>query len=78
VAVVEGLFEVGGHFKRTPKVGDGVRRELVRRLPLAEFALALFFAGTVAAFAAAGHWAALPFLALFLSGYSYVVVQSVV
>jgi cellulose synthase/poly-beta-1,6-N-acetylglucosamine synthase-like glycosyltransferase len=78
VAVVEGLFEKGGHFKRTPKVGDGVRRETSRRMPVAELAFALFFAGTVAAFAFAGHWGALPFLALFLSGYSYVVVQSVV
>jgi hypothetical protein len=82
VAVVEGLFEKGGHFRRTPKVGDGgarffkERRRL--RIPLAELAFALFFAGTVVAFAAAGHWGALPFLTLFLSGYSYVVVKSVV
>lgn len=90
VAVIEGLLEEGGHFKRTPKVGDSSvdsrrsavgrrpRQRFARRVPLAELAFALFFAGTVAAFAAAGHWAALPFLALFLSGYSYVVVQSVV
>jgi cellulose synthase/poly-beta-1,6-N-acetylglucosamine synthase-like glycosyltransferase len=76
VAVIEGLLEEGGHFKRTPKVGDGVRRELVRRLPLAETAFTFFFAGTIAAFAAAGHWGALPFLGIFLSGYSYVVVES--
>lgn len=78
VAVIEGLLEEGGHFKRTPKVGDGVGQRSARRIPWAELAFALFFAGTVAAFAAAGHWAALPFLTLFLSGYSYVVVQSVV
>jgi len=77
-AVIEGLFEEGGHFKRTPKAGDVLRPRPQRaRLPVAELALALFFAGTVAAFAAAGHFAALPFLMLFLSGYSYVVVQSV-
>jgi hypothetical protein len=83
VAVIEGLVEEGGHFLRTPKMGDGVsvrpRKERSRmRLPLAEFALAIFFAGTVVAFAAAGHWGALPFLTLFLFGYSYVVVKSVV
>jgi cellulose synthase/poly-beta-1,6-N-acetylglucosamine synthase-like glycosyltransferase len=78
-AVVEGLFEQGGHFKRTPKVGDAARprQAAARRIPYAELALSLFFAGTVAAFAAAGHFAALPFLTLFLSGYSYVVVKSV-
>lgn len=78
VAVLEGLFEEGGHFKRTPKAGDGVAPRSMRRMPWAELAFALFFAGTVAAFAAAGHWAALPFLTLFLSGYSYVVLKSVV
>jgi cellulose synthase/poly-beta-1,6-N-acetylglucosamine synthase-like glycosyltransferase len=84
VAVVEGFFEEGGHFRRTPKVGDQgeagsrQRNESRHRIPLAELAFALFFAGTVVAFAAAGHWGALPFLTLFLSGYSYVVVKSVV
>ncbi|MFL6245415.1 MAG: cellulose synthase family protein, partial [Thermoanaerobaculia bacterium] len=78
VAVLEGLIEEGGHFKRTPKAGDGVIPRSVRRVPWAELAFALFFAGTVTAFAAAGHWAALPFLTLFLSGYSYVVVKSVI
>jgi cellulose synthase/poly-beta-1,6-N-acetylglucosamine synthase-like glycosyltransferase len=83
VAVIEGLVEEGGHFQRTPKVGDGVsvraHSERSRmRLPFAELAFAVFFAGTVVAFAAAGHWGALPFLTLFLSGYSYVVVKSVV
>jgi cellulose synthase/poly-beta-1,6-N-acetylglucosamine synthase-like glycosyltransferase len=78
VAVVEGLIEEGGHFKRTPKTGDGMPQRSARRMPWAELALSLFFAGTVAAFALAGHWAALPFLGLFLSGYSYVAVKSVV
>jgi cellulose synthase/poly-beta-1,6-N-acetylglucosamine synthase-like glycosyltransferase len=84
VAVIEGLFEEGGHFQRTPKVGDpdvaGARqwKESRARVPFAELAFAVFFAGTVVAFAAAGHWGALPFLTLFLSGYTYVVVKSVV
>jgi cellulose synthase/poly-beta-1,6-N-acetylglucosamine synthase-like glycosyltransferase len=78
VAVIEGLIEEGGHFKRTPKVGDGIGQRSPRRIPWAELAFALFFAGTIIAFAAAGHWAAIPFLGLFLSGYSYVAVKSVV
>lgn len=89
VAVIEGLIEEGGHFQRTPKVGDGEavggrqsgsrqRIESRQHIPFAELAFALFFAGTVVAFAATGHWGALPFLTLFLSGYSYVVVKSVV
>ncbi len=79
VAVLEGLFEQGGHFKRTPKAGDGIApRPARRRIPWAELAFAFFFAGTTVAFAVAGHWAALPFLMLFLSGYSYVAVKSVV
>jgi cellulose synthase/poly-beta-1,6-N-acetylglucosamine synthase-like glycosyltransferase len=80
IAVIEGLVQRGGHFERTPKVGDGSGRAVIGdrrwRVPVAELAFALYFAGTVAAFAAAGHWAALPFLMLFLSGYSYVVVKS--
>jgi cellulose synthase/poly-beta-1,6-N-acetylglucosamine synthase-like glycosyltransferase len=77
VAVVEGLVHEGGHFQRTPKVGDGTRAQSIRRrMPVAELALAMFFGGTVLAFAIAGHWTALPFLALFLSGYTYVVVKS--
>ena len=79
VAVIEGLFEEGGHFQRTPKVGNeaGARqwKERRARVPFAELAFAVFFAGTVVAFAASGHWGALPFLTLFLSGYSYVVVR---
>jgi cellulose synthase/poly-beta-1,6-N-acetylglucosamine synthase-like glycosyltransferase len=78
VAVIEGLIEEGGHFKRTPKVGDGIRQRSARRIPWAELAFALFFAGTIISFTAAGHWAAIPFLGLFLSGYSYVAAKSVV
>ena len=78
VAVIEGLIEEGGHFKRTPKAGDTIARQAKRRAPLAELAFALFFAGTVISFILAGHWGAIPFLGLFLSGYSYVAVKSVV
>ena len=71
-AVVEGLFERGGYFKRTPKMGDGKRtlRHGEGRAAVAEAALAIFFLGTIASFAVAGYWTALPFLSLFASGYT--------
>jgi cellulose synthase/poly-beta-1,6-N-acetylglucosamine synthase-like glycosyltransferase len=73
-AVVEGLFEHGGHFKRTPKVGIGgmIVGEPKPRIPWAELALTLFFALAFASFALAGQWVSLPFMSLFLSGYGYV------
>jgi cellulose synthase/poly-beta-1,6-N-acetylglucosamine synthase-like glycosyltransferase len=77
-AVVEGLFEHGGHFKRTPKVGDAVAAaasaagEPKPRMPWAELALTLFFALAFASFALAGQWVSLPFMSLFLTGYGYV------
>jgi cellulose synthase/poly-beta-1,6-N-acetylglucosamine synthase-like glycosyltransferase len=77
-AVIEGVFENGGHFERTPKMGNALTRPSSLRVRWGELLLALFFAGTVVAFGAAGHWGALPFLGLFLSGYTYVAVKSVV
>jgi cellulose synthase/poly-beta-1,6-N-acetylglucosamine synthase-like glycosyltransferase len=76
-AVVEGLFERGGYFKRTPKSGGrkiGVER---KRTLIAEAALAAFFAGTIAAFAVAGYWTAIPFLSLFASGYALFAVLNI-
>lgn len=77
-AVIEGLVQRGGHFHRTPKAGDAMRvaRERRLRLPMAEMALALFFAGVLIAFAAAGRWGSLPFLGLFAGGYGLMVVLS--
>ncbi|HEY0159617.1 MAG TPA: glycosyltransferase [Thermoanaerobaculia bacterium] len=69
-AVLEGLFERGGYFKRTPKSGGKRLRREGRRTLVAEAALAVFFAGTIAAFAVAGYWTAIPFLTLFASGYT--------
>ena len=77
-AVVEGLFETGGHFRRTPKAGDHgrARRENAPRIPVAEVALALFFCGTIVAFAGTRQWLSVPFLAIFASGYGYVAVTA--
>ncbi|HET7433111.1 MAG TPA: glycosyltransferase [Thermoanaerobaculia bacterium] len=74
MAVIEGLLQRGGEFRRTPKRGDAAR-ELIERKPRApwiESLLALFFAAATGAFAAGHHWASLPFLLLFISGYGYV------
>jgi cellulose synthase/poly-beta-1,6-N-acetylglucosamine synthase-like glycosyltransferase len=78
-AVIEGLFERGGHFARTPKEGDGfvgasadLHQARAARVPVAELALMLFFIGTLVAFTAAGNWLSIPFILLFASGYGYV------
>jgi len=80
VAVVEGLLEEGGYFRRTPKKGDAMkapRRPAREPTPLyhyAEIALAVFFVGNIGAFAMSGHWASLPFLSLFACGYASVAI----
>ncbi len=78
-AVVEGLFEVGGEFRRTPKEGDGGRRRdaagsaaETAAFPFAEIALALFFFGAIVAFAGTRQWLSVPFLSIFASGYGYI------
>jgi cellulose synthase/poly-beta-1,6-N-acetylglucosamine synthase-like glycosyltransferase len=76
VAVVEGLFQRGGYFSRTPKSGG--RRELTRldrfdRVPVAETLLAAFFLGALWTFFEARHFLAMPFVLLFFSGYGQVV-----
>jgi cellulose synthase/poly-beta-1,6-N-acetylglucosamine synthase-like glycosyltransferase len=76
-AVVEGLFENGGYFKRTPKKGlmGADRNTMVparSRFPGLELILALFFSCVVVAFAEASRWASLPFLTLFVTGYGYI------
>lgn len=74
-AVLEGLVQSGGYFKRTPKRGSDPQGSAVGsrgRFPFVELALAAFFATVVVAFAAAGRWVSLPFLLLFVSGFGYV------
>ena len=80
-AVIEGAFESGGYFKRTPKRGGrrasgprdgGPVAHPTSRFPILELALTLFFASTVVAFAEASRWASLPFLTLFVTGYGYI------
>ena len=73
-AVLEGAFERGGTFRRTPKSGDGGVAVFERppRLPWGEIALSAFFITAVAGFVVARQWISIPFLMLFLGGYCYV------
>lgn len=84
-AVVSGLARRGGTFHRTPKYsflarGEDWRKKAYRAVGgwtlAVELALALWFAGCFAYAAAAGMWASLPFLWLFLQGYSYIALLS--
>src|SRR6185369_2574174 len=82
-AVLEGLFEKGGYFRRTPKRGDvgqtllSVPAQTVPHFPFAETLLAAFFAVAIATLIAAHQWVSLPFVALFLGGYSYVALRGI-
>jgi cellulose synthase/poly-beta-1,6-N-acetylglucosamine synthase-like glycosyltransferase len=80
-AVVEALLGRESEFIRTPKHGimDRVERWKSRRyraartvVPLAEVAMAVYFAATVVLATQAGHYLSLPFLLLFLAGFGYV------
>ena len=72
-AVIEGVFDRGGEFKRTPKSGGGhAIIERPPRLPVGEVILAVFFIVAFGCFASAKQWMTLPFLTLFLSGFVYV------
>ena len=70
-AVVEGLFENGGVFHRTPKSG-GVARVHGKNSAAMEITLTIFFILAILYFALTGHWASLPFLTLFVGGYGYI------
>lgn len=78
VAVVEGLVQSGGEFRRTPKRGASVKTCASERprIPAIETILTLFFSMAMVALAIAGHWVALPFVGIFLCGYGYAMVQN--
>ena len=86
-AVIEGLFGKRSEFVRTPKLGisgptDEWRQKRYRmamnRVAYAELALACYFIAM--AFYAVGHglWASVPFVLIFLSGYLYTSLLSLV
>ena len=80
-AALGGLVRRGGVFERTPKydlrtaqerwIDKGYRARRAPRLA-AEALLALYLCGVLAAAIVGGLWWSLPFLLLFLAGYSYV------
>lgn len=76
-AVLEGLVQKGGAFRRTGKRGSAARapREGAGRLPVAETILALFYLFSFLMLVSAGHYEAIPFLLLFLTGFGYVSVR---
>lgn len=85
-AVIEGALGQESPFVRTPKHGvvargQGWRGRRYRGartlLPVAELALAAYFALAGALAVATGAWAALPIVTLFACGFGYVGVQSI-
>ncbi len=85
-AVIEALRGSPSPFIRTAKYGiEGAGgdwghktdRSLARGVPLAEAGLAVYLAASLGALIALGNWGALPFIALFLAGYSSVSVVAI-
>jgi cellulose synthase/poly-beta-1,6-N-acetylglucosamine synthase-like glycosyltransferase len=85
-AVVSGLFQRGGVFHRTPKYrieasGEDWRRKRYRAgisaTFLIEAVLALYFVGCTIYAVSAGMWLSVPFLLLFVQGYGYMSLLSV-
>ncbi len=75
-AVIEGLTRRTGSFVRTPKRGDEADARpytaRLRGVPGLELVLAAWFAWAVVSAASLGLWGTLPFLLLFLGGFSWV------
>ncbi|MDH3404210.1 MAG: glycosyltransferase [Acidobacteriota bacterium] len=80
-AAVEGLYQAGGVFERTPKYrieasGDRWRRKRYRVRPnlavLVEGLFAAYFTLSIVLAWMLGMWSSLPFLYLFLHGYWYI------
>ena len=85
-AVVEALVGRETEFVRTPKHGVASRKEdwhnkryraIKNLVPFFELFMALYFAATLAVAATYGHFLSMPFLLLFLVGFSYVGALSV-
>ena len=77
-AVWEGLFQHTGEFVRTPKRGDATQSNgatysaVLRGMPGIELVFALWFTWAIVAALRLGMWMSLPFLLLFLSGFTWV------
>jgi cellulose synthase/poly-beta-1,6-N-acetylglucosamine synthase-like glycosyltransferase len=84
-AVLSGLFQRGGVFHRTPKYRierrgqDWLRKRYraeVNPSLAVEVALALYFAGCTVYAAVTGMWMSIPFLYLFVQGYTFMAALS--
>jgi cellulose synthase/poly-beta-1,6-N-acetylglucosamine synthase-like glycosyltransferase len=84
-AVFEALRGKTTEFVRTPKTGVVTKLEKWTKrkyrasaslVPVIEILLGVYFLGTMAAAARGGHWISMPFIFLFLMGYWYVGITS--
>ena len=87
LGVIEAILNYRSDFSRTPKYGIQAERAPMHRvryvplkswLPLIEFVFALYFAYCTWNAAQMGHWLSVPFLMIFLGGFTYVAAKSVV
>ena len=85
-AVMEAVLGYETEFVRTPKHGVASKREDWKKkryraiknfVPLVELFMALYFTATIVVAASFGHFLSMPFLLLFLVGYTYVGALSV-
>jgi cellulose synthase/poly-beta-1,6-N-acetylglucosamine synthase-like glycosyltransferase len=85
-AVIQGMHGATGEFTRTPKYGIQTKTQAWKKskysvaknlLPFVEIGFAAYFIYFFAHEVAACNWLAIPFLALFASGFSYVAMCSV-
>ena len=80
-AVIEGAVGYRSAFLRTPKAGDAPPRQTAYRglktlVPVAELALAAYFAAATVAVIAIGQILAVPICATFALGFGYVAVET--
>ena len=72
-AVIEGMRTMAGEFVRTPKRGkDASRYHQAAKWPIPELVLGALSGTSVVVAIETNHWVALPFAALFMTGYFYV------
>ncbi len=74
-AVLEAIFGIKSGFIRTPKRGTGVSKSYrltPDRIPLLEIAAGIYCAVTLIAYARSGNYAIVPFLSLYVVGFSLV------
>ncbi len=84
--VIEAILNRHSEFSRTPKYGISSGRAPIRRvrymplkslLPAFEILFALYFAYCMWNAVSLGHWMSVPFLLIFLGGFSYVASKSI-